>query len=222
MSQVHDLLIISAGKYGRVALRLAKDAIAAGAALRIKGFIDDRPDILKPFGYTEPVIASAETYQPEPNDRFICAVGDNDVRRRYTEMIESRGGVFTTLVHPTTTVAERATLGPGTIVEPYVYIGCDVQIGSHNVIGSHTCISHDNRMGNYNQVCGHSNFGGNVVVEDHVFFGLGAIVVPQIVVGRYSFIAAGSVVISNVPAGTKMFGNPAEAYGMVRGQYQDR
>jgi sugar O-acyltransferase (sialic acid O-acetyltransferase NeuD family) len=220
MSQdLHDLLIISAGKYGRVTLRLAQEAIKAGAPWRIKGFLDNRPDALAPFGYTEPILGPVETYVPQPNDRFLCAVGDNDARRRYAEMILARGGQFATLVHPTSCIADRASIGPGTIIEPFVYVGTDVSIGAFNVIGSHTCISHDNRIGDYSQVCGHSNFGGNVVVEDHAFFGLGAIVVPRITIGRYAFVAAGSIVVADVPASSKVFGNPAMEYGRVNGAY---
>jgi sugar O-acyltransferase (sialic acid O-acetyltransferase NeuD family) len=219
MPTTQNLLIISAGKYGRETLRLAKDAIKAGAPWRIKGFLDDRQGVLAPYGYEEPILGTVESYQPVPGDVFLCAVGDNDVRRRYVEIVKSKGGKFATLVHPSAVVAERATIGEGCIIEPFVFVGTDASIGEQNVIGSHTCISHDVRMGVYNQVCGHSSFGGNVQIGDHVFFGLGAIVVPAVAIGRYAFVGAGSLVVADVRAATKVFGNPAAEYGIVKGQY---
>lgn len=215
----HDLLIIGAGKYGREVLRLAKEVIRDGAPWRVKGFLDDRQQALARFGYAEPILASTESYEPLPNDRFLCAMGDHELRRRYAGLIQARGGQFATMIHPTATIGDRAALGAGSIIEPFVYVGADVTIGSLTVVGSHTCVGHDNRIGDYCQISGHTSLGGNVVVEDHVFFGLGVMVVPQVKIGRYAFVGAGSIVLSDVGSGSKVFGNPAAAYGKTTAQY---
>lgn len=51
--------------------------------------------------------------------------------------------------------------------------------------------------------------GADIVVEDHVWLGAGAIVLPGVRVGAKSIVGAGSVVTRDVPAGTIVAGNPA-------------
>jgi acetyltransferase-like isoleucine patch superfamily enzyme len=50
-----------------------------------------------------------------------------------------------------------------------------------------------------------------VIVEDEVFIGAGATIIPGITLGKKARIGAGSVVIENVKAGDTVFGNPAKA-----------
>ncbi|PYJ81842.1 MAG: hypothetical protein DME22_20195, partial [Verrucomicrobia bacterium] len=56
---------------------------------------------------------------------------------------------------------------------------------------------------------------GPVIVEDDVFIGLGAILLPNVTVGRGAVIAPGSVVSSSVPPMTMVQGNPAKPVAKV-------
>jgi maltose O-acetyltransferase len=48
-----------------------------------------------------------------------------------------------------------------------------------------------------------------VVIEDEVWIGRGAVVLPGVSVGRGSVIAAGAIVTEDVPEGCVVAGNPA-------------
>lgn len=48
-----------------------------------------------------------------------------------------------------------------------------------------------------------------LIIEDGVFIGVGSIVLPGVRIGRGSYVAAGSVVTSDVPAEVVVGGNPA-------------
>jgi acetyltransferase-like isoleucine patch superfamily enzyme len=48
-----------------------------------------------------------------------------------------------------------------------------------------------------------------VKIEEDVFVGPGAIILPNVVIGKGSVVAAGSVVTKSVPPGTMVQGNPA-------------
>lgn len=50
---------------------------------------------------------------------------------------------------------------------------------------------------------------GKIVVEDNVFLGMNAILLPGVTVGRNSIVAAGAVVTKDVPPGTIVGGVPA-------------
>jgi sugar O-acyltransferase (sialic acid O-acetyltransferase NeuD family) len=214
---MYDLVIISAGKFGRELLGWVYDAIEDGAPWRVKGFLDDRPGILKQFGYEEPILGPAETYEPRPNDRFFCSIGDIEPRRRYVEMLRARGAQFTTLVHPRALVSRRATLAAGVTIGPFVTVGPEASIGEYTSIGTYTEVSHDVRIGAFCQLTAHISLGGNVTIGDSVFLGLGAVVVPRITIHERVFVGAGSVVLEEVPPATKVFGNPAMPYGKVSG-----
>jgi acetyltransferase-like isoleucine patch superfamily enzyme len=49
-----------------------------------------------------------------------------------------------------------------------------------------------------------------VVLEDHCFIGVNAVVMPGVTVGRAAVVASGAVVTTNVPALTMVAGNPAK------------
>lgn len=49
-----------------------------------------------------------------------------------------------------------------------------------------------------------------VVIEDHCFIGLNAVIIPGVRIGRAAVVASGAVVVSNVPAYSMVAGNPAK------------
>lgn len=50
---------------------------------------------------------------------------------------------------------------------------------------------------------------GPITIEEHSFLGLGAVVMPGVVIGHHSVIGAMSVVTRSVPPGSMLAGNPA-------------
>jgi acetyltransferase-like isoleucine patch superfamily enzyme len=50
---------------------------------------------------------------------------------------------------------------------------------------------------------------GEVVLEDHVFVGLNATILPRLRIGRGAIVGAGAVVIRDVPSTKVVIGNPA-------------
>ncbi len=48
-----------------------------------------------------------------------------------------------------------------------------------------------------------------ITIEDEVFIGPGAIILPNVTIGRGSVVTAGSVVSSSIPPQTVVQGNPA-------------
>ena len=60
-----------------------------------------------------------------------------------------------------------------------------------------------------------------VIIEDNVFIGVSAILMPGVIVGRNSIVAAGSVVTKSVPENSIVGGNPAKIIGSYD-EYRDR
>jgi acetyltransferase-like isoleucine patch superfamily enzyme len=83
-----------------------------------------------------------------------------------------------------------------------VTIGNDVLIAAHVVITSAT---HDPNSYPYSSKV----IGKPVVIEDGVWIGSGAIILPGVRIGARSIIGAGAVVTKDVAAGVIAVGSPA-------------
>lgn len=208
-----DLIIISAGKFGRETYVWAEQAIAAGAPWRIKGFLDNRTDALKTYGYEAKILGDVETYRIEDNDAFIGAIGDpKDKVNYYTPIIE-RGGRFVNIIHPLANIGKNVRLGVGIVLAPFSSVTCDVEVGDHVSIGAFSNAGHDTAIGDWSQISSHCGINGNATLGEGVFLGSHACIIPERKVGDWAFVGAGSVVIRDVPARTKVVGNPALPIG---------
>jgi sugar O-acyltransferase (sialic acid O-acetyltransferase NeuD family) len=204
-----DIVIISAGKFGREISSFVAQSIAAGRDWRLKGFLDSRSSLLDGFGRQIPILASVEAYEPEENDLFLCAIGTPADRRRYSEIIQRKGGRFATLTHPTAVLGDGVTLGEGVMIAPFVVLTSDMVLGDSVYVGPHTCCSHDNRIADWCQISGHCGIGGGVTLGEEVFVGSGAVIAPGVHIGKNAFVGTGSIVLRRVHDGAKVFGNPA-------------
>lgn len=204
----HKLVIIGAGNFGREVFSWALDQ--GHWVIRDIAFLDNRPNIFKETEYEElPILGTTEEYEPSSRDLFVCAIGDVKIKRKLIEIIESKNGRFTNVIHKTLIKPERARIGNGIITAPYAVISCDTQIGDHTAINIHSSIGHDVTIGKYCQIAAHVNLAGHVTVGDGVTINSNACVIPGVKIGNGATIGAGSVVIKDVGEGETVFGNPA-------------
>ena len=210
---MEDLIIISAGKFGREVFTWANDAIRQGAPWRIKGFLDNRADELKGFSYEAGIVGTTYDYVPAKNDVFLPALGDPQSKQQYCRPILEKGGRFTNLIHPLANVGQRAKLGRGVILAPFTNLTCDLEIGDFVTLGAFSGTGHDTRIGDWCQISGHCGINGSAVLEEGVFLGSHACILPGARVGAWAFVGAGSVVLRRVAPGVKVFGNPAMEIG---------
>ena len=96
----------------------------------------------------------------------------------------------------------NVSVGYDTIIETaYPWL---VRIGNHCNIGMRvTIIGHFRGMGNV------STDSCSVDIQDYAFVGPGAIILPNVTIGRGAVVAAGSVVNTSVEPLTLVRGNPA-------------
>jgi sugar O-acyltransferase (sialic acid O-acetyltransferase NeuD family) len=213
-----DIVIVSAGKFGREVYSWIRHSIAAGQPWRIKGFLDRRPDALEGVHYNVPILSDVESYCPKPNDRIVIAVGEPLRKQQHATTLGSCGGQFVNVIHPTAVVGENVRLGYGVILAPYTALTCDISIGNFVTISSFSGAGHDSIIGDYCQICSHCSINGNAVLEEGAFLGAQVTVIPNARIGAWSYVGAGSVVLKRVNAREKVFGNPAVKIGTVEGE----
>lgn len=205
-----NLIIIGARGFGREVYDLAMDIIQAGNAdFSVKGFLDDNDKLLEHLDDYPPIICSVEEYEVQPNDVFICGLGNPKWRKIYTQIILAKGGRFTTLISPFAVIRRNAHIGEGCIITHFSNISVDTHIGNHVAILS-SGIGHDVKIGDYAVLSGRCSVNGFAVIGDEAYLACGVCVAPHKKIGTGAFCGMGSVVISNVKDGIKVFGNPAK------------
>lgn len=89
--------------------------------------------------------------------------------------------------------------------EPYL-----ISIGNHvTITGDVTLLTHDGGVWVWRHIDPKIDYVRPVIIEDNVFIGVKAIIMPGVIVGRDSIVGAGAVVTKSVPAGSVVVGVPA-------------
>lgn len=111
-------------------------------------------------------------------------------------------------------------LGRGVLLDnrcpEQIVIGCDVWLTAGVVVLAHSYASRTQtaRFGMTERVA-------PVIIEDGVFVGAGSIVLPGVCLGSGCYVAAGSVVVADIPASALAAGNPARVIRMLDGRMLD-
>ncbi len=89
-------------------------------------------------------------------------------------------------------------------------ISTNCKIGAGVVMNQAVTIGHDCVIGDYTTIMPGTGISGNCTVGNEVNIGGHAFVIPGKKIGDAATVAAGSIVFSNVKAGTTVLGNPAK------------
>ena len=205
-----NLIIIGARGFGREVYNLALQCYGFSKEYVIKGFLDDKEDALLGFENYPQIISSVEDYVPKENDIFVCALGSVLWKKLYVELILSKGGIFTNLIHPTAIINSNVKLGKGLIILISSIISNDCTVGNFVTLQSFVVIGHDAKIGSWSHLNAYSFMGGYAVLEEQVCLNTRATILPKIKVGKNAIIGAGSIVLRNVKPNTTVFGNPAK------------
>lgn len=116
-------------------------------------------------------------------------------------------------------VQENAKLAMGTA---YVNHETSIIIGGNTTIGEGILISRDVKIfdSDFHKVLDEAGNQTNdpkpMQIGDHVWIGLGAIILRGSQIGDGAVISAGSVVMGKIKAGTNAIGNPARSFSSIR------
>jgi sugar O-acyltransferase (sialic acid O-acetyltransferase NeuD family) len=208
---MNRLIIIGAGAFGREVLQWATDIPAVQRDWEPYGFLDNHPEALAGFDCSVAIIGELESYPIQPNDRFICAIGDSKARLDVCRNFEQRGAQFVTVIHPTAIVAPTAHIGVGGIFCPYALVSVNSVVGKYVALNVHAVIGHDAQVADGATLSPHAGINGFAVLEEAAFLGSHAAVLPSVKVGEYAKVAAGSVAFVDVLANTTVIGVPARS-----------
>jgi sugar O-acyltransferase (sialic acid O-acetyltransferase NeuD family) len=203
-----NLFIVGAGGFGREVYAWIKQHPEFNKSWALAGFLDDNLEALKPFNDFASV-ALLKNHQVLSSNVYVCALGLPLVKAKLLAPLIEQNAEFISFIHPTAVIGERVKLGRGVIVCPGASISVDISIGDFSMIGPNTTIGHDGIIGAWCTLCAQCDVTGRVTIGDGVFLGSRVSIIPSKKVGNKSILGAGSVVISDVPDGVTVVGNPA-------------
>ena len=201
---MEQLVIIGASAMGREVCNYAWEC-----GIKVKGFLDSRKEILKNYVDYPPIIGSTEEYVPRSGDVFICALGEPEQKKKFVNVMEEKGGQFTSIIHPHSYVGNRVIIGVGSIVSPNVTITTDTVLDKHVIINVNSSISHDCSIGEYTTISPGCHIAGWCKIEAGVFMGVHSACLPHVNLGERVYVAAGAVVVKSVAEG-RVMGIPAK------------
>src|SRR5438552_11068201 len=114
----------------------------------------------------------------------------------------------------------RTIIGDDNVIREYVTIHAgtaqdrgETTIGNGNWLLAYSHIAHDCVVGNATTFSNNAQLAGHVVIEDHAVLG-GFVGVHQFCrIGAYAMVAAGSIVLQDVPPFVTASGYPAKPHG---------
>lgn len=144
-----------------------------------------------------------------PEVRVICGIGACETRRRLVRAAEERGFRFFNALHPSASITPRVTLGTGILVAAGTVVTSRIRIGNHVHLNTGCTVAHDDVLEDFVTCAPGVNLAGNVHVGEGAYLGIGSTVIQKRRIGPWATVAAGAVVIEDVPANATVAGVPA-------------
>lgn len=191
------MLLYGAGGHAKVVIDILKSI-----GVKITGLLDDNELIKEFHGY--PV-------NKNPIDEkipVIISIGENNIRKKIAQKIPHTN--YLKIIHPSAIVSDNATIENGTVIMHGCIIQPGVLIGRHCIINTGASIDHDCIINDYVHVSPRVTLCGNVTIGEGTLIGAGTTIIPGVKIGKWSVIAAGSVVTNDIPDYVMAAGAPSK------------
>ncbi|PIE47829.1 MAG: acetyltransferase [Gammaproteobacteria bacterium] len=203
--------IYGASGCGRGIMPLAREQLGSADNLY---FIDDGPSAPQ---INNQQILSYQAFLALKAERcyIAIAIANSRVRERLAHKILADGCLPWSVSAKSAIIMDEVEIGEGALLSPFTTITSNIHIGKyfHGNIGSY--VEHDCVIGDFVTFAPRVACNGNIVIEDHVYIGAGAVIkqgTPDkpLVIGKGAVVGMGAVVTKSIPAEVTVVGNPAK------------
>jgi len=149
-----------------------------------------------------------------PDKRMVFAIADGGIREKLVYKCENDRISRIPVQAGNVVILDDVEVGEGSILCHFSQLTSNIRIGKHFHANIYSYVAHDCVIGDYVTFAPAVRCNGNIIIEDHVYIGTGAVIkqgTPEnpLVIGKGSIVGMGAVVTRNVPPGATVVGNPA-------------
>lgn len=206
-----DLIILGAGGTGLQVADAVEDINNEKKRWNLLGYLDDDPkkQDIEINGF--PVLGTLEDVKKYHNCYFVAIFGSPQnyfLRKKLIRKLELPIERFETVIHPDTTISRYAKIGLGTVILAGTRIMPNVEIGNHVIILSNSYLAHDTIVGDFSTMTNSVSIAGEVRINEGCYIGANSSIRERIIIGEWSLIGLGAVIIKDVPPYCTVVGNP--------------
>lgn len=214
---MRKVVILGAAGFAREVLWVFREANKVKHQWEVLGFIDENPENHGKAICDLPILGGFEWVKTVDKSeiKVICGVGNPKTKKYFVEKAETLGLKFCSVIHPNVRMSKYVEIGKGTVIAAGNIITTQVKISNHVSLNLDCTLGHDDAIEDYCNIAPGAHISGNVTLKEGVDFGTGAVILQGLMVGKWSVIGAGAVVINNIPDNVTAVGVPAR---VVKGQ----
>lgn len=141
---------------------------------------------------------------------LVVAIGNNKIRRQIIGKFKLLGFNLPTLIHPSATVSQYASIGYGTVVFAGSVINAFAKLGCGVIINTNSTVEHDCLIEDYVHLSPNVALAGGTQIGECAWMGISSCTKQLTKVEKGSIIGANSVVLNNISKNVVAVGNPAK------------
>jgi sugar O-acyltransferase (sialic acid O-acetyltransferase NeuD family) len=207
---LNPVIIFGAGRLGQLALD-----VFASNQLIVYGFLDDNSSLHQ----TE--IGEVSVLGKTEDDGYLKLIGkkcdafiasENKKERKFLlDMLHERRKMApVNAIHRDASLSTYAEIGHGNLLSAGSRLGAFSKIGSGCILFPNAVVETGTIIGDEVSIGAGACIGQGVEIGSGTFIGAGVTIPDGLKIGKNASVGAGSVVISDVASGSRVFGFPAQ------------
>jgi acetyltransferase EpsM len=215
------LIIVGGAGPGQIAASVFEDMNKQNDEWQIEGYLNDIVEPGDYFGKYKVLGGSAEVLDFVNKGFYIHYALHINAKAKEQRVAKIRelnlpSEILATAIHPTAYIMEGTTIGAGSLLAPYAITSFGATIGMFCHIYSNAFLGHDCIVKDYATIAAKSVVGARVIVDEGAHVGLNSCSREDIVIGQYSIVGMGAVIIKNMEPYSIYAGNPGKQIGTVK------
>ena len=158
-----------------------------------------------------PVLGKTEDAKNFEDCLFVLAVGSSKnyyVRKKIFGKLGFDLNRFATIIHPNSTVSRNSSVGYGTVLLAGTRVMPNTIIGNHVLVLSNVYIGHDDVIQDFVTITNSVAVCGITTIKEGCYIGANSSIKERIIVGKWSLVGLGAVVLKDVSPFSVVVGNP--------------
>lgn len=159
-----------------------------------------------------PIVWYTQIAEIEEEFEVICGIASSHQRKLYVQNISEfiPDLKWATIIHPSASVSRSVVVEEGTLISRGVTIGSHTKIGKHCFLNRSSAVGHHDILSDFVTVSPGAVIAGACNIGVGSYISVHASIIDHTTVGDNSFVAAGAVVINDIPSNVAVMGIPAK------------